>query len=44
MIEMDEDENLNSLVSDRTLRMVLLFCGQKVKDKLLYRDEKVRKK
>lgn len=39
MIEMDSDEQLNSFVSDRTLRMVLLFCGQKVKDKLLYRDD-----
>lgn len=36
MIEM---ENLNSTVEDESLRLVLLFCGIEVKDKLLYRGE-----
>lgn len=33
---MIEIEPMESAVSDKTLRLVALFCGQHVKDKLLY--------
>lgn len=39
MIVMDESEYYESLVDDETLRIVLLLCGQEVKDKLLYKKE-----
>lgn len=38
MIEFDESEYLESTVDDATLLLVLLFCGQEAKDKLLYRS------
>lgn len=41
MIEFDEDEFLNSAVSDETLYLVLLFCGPDVKDLLLYGGDAV---
>lgn len=34
-IEMEEGE-LESAVSDKTLHLVLLFCGPDIRDKLLY--------
>jgi len=37
MIEMDEE--LYSPLDDAALLLVLLFCGQDAKDKLLYRSE-----
>ncbi|WP_190945470.1 hypothetical protein [Paenibacillus sp. UASWS1643] len=37
MIEMDEDEYQESVVSDDTLHLVSIFCGPEVRDKLLYR-------
>lgn len=37
MIEMDESEYQESVVSDDTLHLVSLFCGPEVRDKLLYR-------
>ncbi|MGR6546258.1 hypothetical protein [Paenibacillus tundrae] len=37
MIEMDEDEYQESVVSDHTLYLVSIFCGPEVRDKLLYR-------
>lgn len=39
MIEFHEDEYYESLVDDETLRIVLLLCGQEIKDKLLYKKE-----
>lgn len=39
MITMHEDEYYKSLVDDETLRIVLLFCGQEAKDKLLIKKE-----
>ncbi|WP_339283645.1 hypothetical protein [Paenibacillus sp. FSL R5-0486] len=44
MIEMDEDEYQESVVSDDTLHLVSIFCGPEVRDKLLYRrvDDAIR--
>lgn len=39
MITMHEDEYYTSPLDDETLRIVLLFCGQEVKDKLLYKED-----
>lgn len=36
LIEFDETEYLNQAVSDKTLYLVLLFCGSEARDKLLY--------
>lgn len=36
MIEMDEEEYLQSAVSDEFLYMVLMLLGPEVKDKFLY--------
>ena len=36
MIEFDESEYLESDLTDDALRIVLLICGQDVKDSLLY--------
>lgn len=40
MIEMDEEEYLQSTVSDEFLYMVLMLLGPEVKDKFLYADNK----
>ncbi|WP_179088653.1 hypothetical protein [Paenibacillus amylolyticus] len=44
MIEMDESEYMESVVSDDTLHLVSIFCGPEVRDKLLYRrvDDAIR--
>ncbi|MDQ0062395.1 hypothetical protein J2T14_004595 [Paenibacillus harenae] len=39
IIEFHEDEYLKSALDDETLRIVLLFYGQDVKDSLLYKDD-----
>jgi hypothetical protein len=36
-LEMESDDN--SVLSDESLRLVLLLCGQSVKDKMLYRGD-----
>ncbi|OMF47699.1 hypothetical protein BK136_02065 [Paenibacillus amylolyticus] len=44
MIEMDEDEYMESDYSDDVLYLVSIFCGPEVRDKLLYRrvDDAIR--
>ena len=41
-IEFHESEYYESLVDDETLRIVLLLCGQEVKDKLLIKHDKLK--